>query len=247
MKNKPGDRFWEIDFLRGIAIIMMIIYHFFYDLNFFNVYNFALHSTAFNLFLYPIGSLFLLLVGISLTLSYNKSKNSLTKKESITKFLLRGLKIFALGLIITLATWIYLGEGYIVFGVLHCIGLSIILSAFFVNKKYLNLILGLILIITGIFLQTMTFDFNYLLWLGLMPENFYTVDYFPLLPWFGVVLIGIALGNILYSDYKRRFNLVDMSYLKIIKVLGYLGRNSLIIYFLHQPILIGLINLYSWI
>ncbi len=238
-------RYWEIDLLRGIAIIMMIIYHIFYDINFLNVYNFDFQFFSFKLFLYPIGTIFLLLVGISLTLSYNKSKKDLTKNSLIKKFVFRGLKIFFLGLIITIVTFLCLGQGFVIFGVLHCIGISIILSIIFLRFRFLNLFLGIIFVIFGIVLSSMTFDFNFLLFLGFRPIDLYTVDYFPILPWFGVVLFGIGLGNIFYKDYKRNFNLPDLSKLIIVKFLDFLGRNSLIIYFLHQPILIFLIQLFS--
>ena len=120
------------------------------------------------------------------------------------KYLQRGLKIFGLGLIITLATWIWPGEGFIVFGALHCIGISIILAYPFLRFRYQNLLLGIILISIGIILKNFTFDFYWLLWLGFTPSTFYTVDYFPLLPWLGVVLIGIFVGNIIYPNFKRR-------------------------------------------
>ena len=157
--------------------------------------------------------------------------------------MLRGLKIFGLGIIITFTTLILLEEGYIFFGVLHCIGISIILSYKFLDYKITNLFLGIILVTIGIILRTMTFDFDYLFWLGFAPRIFYTLDYFPLLPWFGVILIGIFIGNIFYPNYQRSFKIMDLSKNKICSSLSYLGRHSLIIYFIHQPIIIGLILL----
>ena len=239
-KNK---RFWEIDFLRGIAIIMMIVYHIFFDIYFFNLYDFNIHSIGFEIFLYLIGTTFLLLVGISLTLSYNREKRNLSKNQIIKNFGLRSLKIFSLGLIITVVTFFYLGDSFIVFGVLHCIGLSIILSIPLLKCRFVNLFLGFVFIFIGIILRNFTFDFNYLLFIGFKPYNFSTVDYFPIFPWFGVILIGIFLGNVLYKDYKRSFKLSDLSEIKIVNFLGFLGRNSLIIYFLHQPIIISIIYL----
>lgn len=243
-KNSRYLRFWEIDFFRGIVILMMIIYHILYNIYFFDIYSFNIHSLPFRIFLFPIGTTFLFLVGISLTLSYNKAKKNLSKKRLYLKFFLRGIKIFSLGLVITFFTWIFLEEGFVIFGILHCIGISIILSVFFIRFRFLNLIFGSILFLIGFILRSFTFDFNYLLFLGFIPRNFYTVDYFPLLPWFGVVLFGIGFGNILYPNYKRVFILPDLSDVKIIKFLCFLGRNSLIIYFLHQILIIGLIQLY---
>ncbi|MCX6667386.1 MAG: heparan-alpha-glucosaminide N-acetyltransferase [Euryarchaeota archaeon] len=246
MKNNNHNRFWEIDLLRGIAILMMIIFHLFYDLNYFNVYKVELYSGFSLIFVYLIGTMFFLLVGISLTLSYSRTKNNLTKKNLQLKYLTRGFGIFGLGLLVTLATWIYLGgKGFVVFGVLHCIGLSIIFAYPFLRFRYQNLVLGIALISAGIILKNLTFDFNWLLWLGFTPSNFYTVDYFPLLPWFGVVLIGIFIGNSLYQNNVRKFKLKDRSQFIVVRFTCFLGRHSLIIYLVHQPILIGLLYLFS--
>jgi uncharacterized membrane protein len=160
------------------------------------------------------------------------------------KLALRGLKIFGLGLIITFITWIYPHEGYIIFGVLHCIGLSIILSYPFLKITYGNIFIGIIFIFIGIILKILVFDFSWLFWLGFRPSSFYTIDFFPILPWFGVVLVGIFIGNRFYLDYKRTFNLIDISNYKIIQFFCVLGRNSLTIYFIHQPLIIIFIYIF---
>jgi uncharacterized membrane protein len=179
-----------------------------------------------------------MLVGISLSLSYSRVQKLQTKKELQLKYIKRGLKIFGLGLVITLVTWIYLDEGFIVFGILHCIGISIILAIPFLRFRYLNLSLGFILILLGAILKNLTFDFNWLVWLGFVPSSFYTIDYFPLLPWFGVVLVGIFIGNSLYPNFKRKFSLRNLDSFKVIRFFCLLGRHSLIIYFVHQPIML---------
>ena len=244
MVKKDFKRFWEIDLLRGIAVILMIVFHFLYDLDYLNVYELDLYSGYLLIFVHLIGTVFFLLVGISLTLSYSRVKDILTKKELKIKYIKRGLKIFGLGLLITLVTWIYLNEGFVVFGVLHCIGVSIILAYIFIHFRIINLLFGCVLILIGIILKHFSFNFQYLVWLGFKPNQFYSVDYFPLLPWFGVVLIGIFLGNMLYQENKRMFKLSNFSELKIIKFFCFLGTHSLIIYFLNQPILLSIIYLF---
>ena len=185
-----------------------------------------------------------MLVGISLSLSYSRVEEYKNKKQLRLKFILRGLKIFGLGLSITIVTWFYIQDGFVLFGVLHCIGLSIIIAYPFLRFKIRNLIIGILLVSVGVYLKTLTFNFGWLLWLGFKPSQFYTVDYFPILPWFGVVLIGIFIGNTLYPFNKRRFKIKDISQLKFVKFFCFLGRKSLIIYFLHQPILLLLIHLF---
>ena len=236
-------RFWEIDFLRGLAIIMMIIYHLFYDLDFFNVYDININSGFWWYFARTIATMFILLVGISLTLSHSRARMLNPKYNLYSKYLRRGLKTFAWGLTITLMTWIFLRGGFIIFGVLHLIGISIILAYPFLKLRSWNLLIGIIFISIGIYLKKLTFGFPWLIWLGFKPDIFYTVDYFPIFPWFGVILIGLFIGNLLYANYTRRFNFWDLHNLSFIRLFCFLGRHSLLIYLIHQPILITLLSL----
>ena len=244
IKMNLNHRFWEIDFLRGMAVLMMISYHFIFDLSYFGILSFNIYSGFWWFFARITASIFIFLAGLSLYLSYSRTKlrdDNVSEKKLGIKYLKRGMKIFALGLVITLATWIFIPGDFIIFGVLHFIGIAIILQYPFLKYKYLNLGLGLMCIALGIYLANFTFDFNWLLWLGFRPQNLFTVDYFPILPWLGVVSLGIFAGNILYHNYQRRFKIPDLSSSPPISVFTFLGRNSLIIYFIHQPILIALL------
>lgn len=240
-------RFWEIDLIRGVAIILMIVFHVCYDLTYFDIYHFPLKSTGFILLMRIIGVLFLLLVGVSLTLSYSRVKKTSTPREIKAKFVKRGLMIFCLGMIITIATWVFLGEGVVMFGVLHCIGVCIIIAYPLLRFQYTNLLIGTLLIMIGVVLQSFSFDFFYLIWLGFFPKGFFTLDYFPLLPWFGVVLVGVFLGNKLYTNYERQFSLKDYKDVSAMRGLCFLGRHSIVIYFLHHIILLSVIYLFLMI
>lgn len=226
-------RFWEIDILRGIAIINMIIFNYSVALSYLKIYSLNLGLT----YAVLIASTFIFLSGMCLTISYSRVKKW-KQKEIYKKFFLRGLKIFIYGILITVITFLAFPEAFIIFGILHFIGVSIILGQFFLNFKKLNLFLGLLIIVLGIYLLNFRFDFSWLLWLGFVPKNLYTFDYFPILPWFGVTLLGIFFGNILYKNGKRIFKIRDLSNLSIVKFLAFLGRKSLIIYLAHQPLLI---------
>ena len=229
------NRLWEVDILRGIAIILMIIFNYSFALSFLNIYT--INSGSFYWYVFPsiIAGMFISISGLSLTLSYNQIKS---KKEVHKRFFLRGLKIFSLGMLITIVTFLTFPEAFIIFGILHLIGFSIIFGQFFVKFKRLNLLLGILLILLGFYLQNFRFDFPWLLWLGFIPKDYLTFDYFPILPWFGVSLLGIFFGNILYNKGKRNFKIRDFSDTLVVKILSFLGRNSLTIYLLHQPILI---------
>ncbi len=240
MFDKREDRFWEIDALRGIAVLMMITFHAAFDIYFFGDHGLDVHRTIWWLLARATATIFIILVGISLSLSRSRL-GEVSRNRLYEKYMKRGLKIFSWGLMITGITWIFLRGSFIIFGILHFIGISIILAIPFFKRRYSNLIFGAILFIVGVVLYTMEFDFSYLLWLGFQPEGIYTLDYFPLLPWFGVVLIGIFIGNTFYSDFERKIDLPDLSQRPLIKQLALLGKHSLLIYLLHQPLLLLLL------
>jgi len=231
------SRFWELDLIRGIAVVMMVLFHLAFDLNFFGINELDIHSGFWFYLARITASIFILLAGVSLVLIASKfeSKNY---NQLFMDFFKRGMIIFSLGIIITAATYLTIGKGFIIFGILHFIGLSIILAYPFLNLKRLNAVMAIIIIALGLYLQNLDFDFPWLLWLGLTPSGFYMVDFFPLLPWFGLILIGIYLGDELYGGYKRRIELCDLSSYSFVRPLTFLGRNSLAVYLIHQPLLI---------
>lgn len=243
MDVNPKERFFEVDALRGIAIVLMVIYHFFFDLDFFNISEFDMHSG----FLVVIGRsaaiLFIFLVGVSLTLSYSRTSRFKPGKEVFIHNLKRGAGIFGWGLVITFVTATLLERGTIYFGILHLIGVSIIISYPFLKYRKFNLLAGLVLLFAGIPMDPVYVDYPWFLWLGLKPHGFYTLDYFPLIPWFGLILMGIYTGNSLYPDYKRSFRMCDCERNAVVRMLEYLGKKSLLIYLVHQPVIVGMLLL----
>ncbi|MDI6721529.1 MAG: heparan-alpha-glucosaminide N-acetyltransferase domain-containing protein, partial [Candidatus Aenigmarchaeota archaeon] len=131
-------------------------------------------------------------------------------------------------------TWLFFPAYTVLFGILHLIGISIILSVSFLKKKKLILPTFLSIVIIGFYLESYNLNFSLFFWL--MPQNFQTFDYFPVLPWFGAVLLGAFVGSKLYEDGKRKYKIVDSP--RIAKPINFLGRHSLLIYLLHQPLLL---------
>ncbi|MCK5474202.1 MAG: DUF1624 domain-containing protein [Candidatus Aenigmarchaeota archaeon] len=232
-------RFFELDFLRGIAIMLMIFYHILFDLNYFAGFSFELWSGVFWIVGRTAAFIFIFLVGVSLTISYSRARVKIAGFSLFKKYFLRGFKIFSWGLLVTTVTYLFLPEGTIYFGVLHFIGVSIVLAYPFLRFRYLNLFLAAIFVVIGFCLKQFVFGFSYLLFLGFTHEHFYTLDYFPIFPWFAVVLLGIFFGNTFYAGGQRRFLIPDLS--AKLKPLLFIGRNSLLIYLLHQPILTAII------
>lgn len=223
--KSPGGRIWEIDALRGAAVIAMAAFHAIFDLSYFAGID-LLPGGAWFWIPRAIGAAFIFLAGISLTLG---RRNPLR----------RGATIFAWGLAITAVTWLAFPTNTIWFGVLHLIGLSLILAPL-LERWALPLAAGCIAL--GAWLQGVTVPFPWLLWLGLRPEAFYTFDYYPLLPWLGVMLLGVYAGKRLYAG-GRKFKIPELGTVPGISQLCLLGRNSLLIYLLHQPVLVLLVKL----
>jgi uncharacterized membrane protein len=233
------DRFWEVDAARGVAIIMMIVYHSTYDLDTLGGYDVQSTSGYWALFADVTAGLFLFLVGVSLGIS--RSRSSLTGWRLFGKYLARGLRILAYGIVLTVV-FLALAMGVVAFGILHLIGVSIILAYPFLRLRFTNLMLGVLMFAAGQYIMAQDL-YSQSFWLspfGVVPEGVVMPDYRPLLPWFGVVLIGLFFGNVVYGDGRRPAVLEDKAPVLARPLLSP-GRNSLFIYLIHQPIIIALL------
>src|ERR671932_723228 len=223
-EHKPG-RFWEVDAARSVAIIMMVVYHTTYDLDALGGYDIDATSGNWALFADLTAGLFLFLVGVSLAIS--RSRASLTGWRLFAKYLARGLRIFAYGMILT-GVFLVLQMGLIAFGILHLIGVSIILAYPFLRLRYTNLVLGVLIFVAGqyVLAQNLVSENFWLLPFGVVPEGVMMPDYRPLLPWFGIVLVGLFFGNTVYAGGHRPASLPGKAPLPTRPLLP-LGRNSL--------------------
>lgn len=226
-------RIWQIDAVRGLAVIGMIIYHLAFALYFFGGYPVAIFHWSWELFQTLVAGTFLTLVGVSLWLSWQRLQlKNLRATELLGHFAKRSLVIFACALLITLVTWILIPQFYVRFGVLHFIAVASLLALPFLRIPKVAAVVGLlVLLIPEILPLPMGNIFT--LWIGFKPANFSSLDYFPMLPWFGLVLIGIWVGSILrLPEMPNRW-----------PWLCHIGRKALLIYLLHQPVVIALVYL----
>ena len=225
MKN----RIWELDAFRGLCVLGMILVHLIFDLTrLYGIVHWEMPA-LFGLLQNWGGVLFLLLSGICATLG--------------SRSIRRGLIVFGCGMVCTLVTagmyWAGMAGRYIVvrFGVLHCLGLCMILWAVFKKLPIWTLALtGAAIILLGLWFQGITVEADWLFPLGLVHPGFSSSDFFPLLPYLGFFLLGAVLGRTLYRRKQSLLPQMNPQALPL-PFLRFFGRHSLLIYLLHQPVL----------
>lgn len=223
------QRIWELDAFRGFCVLGMIVVHFIYDLT--ALYRIVKwEAPALFSFVQNWGGvLFLLLSGVCATLGSRSFR--------------RGLIVYGCGLLCTAVTagMVVLGfanESIIVrFGVLHCLGLCMILWSLLRRlPTWILALLGSLMVITGLLICDTVVAVTWLYPLGLTAANFFSSDYFPLLPHLGFFLLGSILGRTLYRNKQSLLPGADQKN-PVIRFLCFCGRQSLPIYLLHQPVL----------
>ena len=233
--REPLTRIRAIDALRGGAICMMIVYHAAFDLNWFHIISADFNHDRFWLsFRDLIVSSFLLLVGVSLVLA---SRAGISSKRFWNRIALVG----ACAILVTVGSYVTFPKTFITFGILHCIVVSSILGWPLVRFPRAALMVGVVVIVAGVAIGVPLFDLPLLNWVGLMTHKPATEDYVPLLPWLGVVLVGISIGWWLLE--RRMHDLRQISRASP-KWLTWLGRHSLLVYMIHQPIMMGLLRVF---
>lgn len=219
-----------IDIFRGWAIVLMILFHFAFDLNHFSYIDINIkHDTFWVYFRIIIVSIFLITVGMSLKLAHKTTINW----KSIKK---RTLLLGSASLLVTLGSYLQFPQSWIYFGILHFILVSSFIILPFLNYPKISITLGL-LILMGYFLDyiNMVFLFNLLVTPLHLPLE-HTEDVIRIIPWFSIILFGSAIVTL---NWHTKF--FDNSFFNrenpLNNLFSRLGQNALIIYLIHQPIL----------
>jgi uncharacterized membrane protein len=209
-----------LDFLRGFTIILMIFFHFSYDLNFFKFVTIDFQESRFWYWLPRlIAGLFLFCSGVSLSIVHGSNIHW----KSFNK---RLLKITTGAILVSVITYFVYPERWIYFGTLHCLALSSLVAICFIKYPKWGLVFG-----TLIFL--LWYPLNILpMWPKLIRPS---LDNIPLIPWVFFVFLGMNsltfLQKIKIPSFKYQEKLI------------FLSQHSLKIYLLHQPILLALLFL----
>ena len=220
-----------LDALRGLAIVAMIAYHFCFDLRYFGIAHWDFeHDMPWIAARSTILSSFLLIAGVSAVLAN-------AQRSPISHWLRRIAIIAGAALLVTAGSYLLFPQSFIWFGVLHAIALSLLLAKPLLARPSVAAIAGVFVIVAGLVYANPAFDNRMLGFVGFVTHKPTTEDYVPLFPWFGVLLFGVALGHLLV---RTRFAaLAPLA--RLPAVLPFLGRHSLVVYLVHQPLMMVLL------
>lgn len=221
MQTTNAKRYDFLDLTRGIAVILMIFFHLFYDLSVFKFVDINFQKDFFWYWLPRlIVTLFLFSVGPSLIAQHRNYENW---KKSYTK---RLLKIGIGAILISLFTYFAFRPNWIYFGTLHCIFFITILVTPFLQKPITSLIIALI--IFTLYFTPYAIPF--------FEMKHASMDYIPLFPWIGITFLSIYLE-------KFQLSHIPIPKFEALAPVLFLGKNSFYVYIIHQPILYGLVYL----
>lgn len=238
-------RIESIDAWRAAAIVLMIAYHLCFDLNYFSVLHQDFNHDPFWLGARSlIVSMFLAIVGVSLVLSSRR-------ETGLRHFSIRETRIGACALLVSAGSYAMFPSTFIFFGILHFIFVASLVGMTLLRGRLPGLgfaAIGALAISAGLEWSSPLFDMPWLQWVGFMTHKPSTEDYVPIFPWIGVVLLGVALGRF-FLDRRTQTLLEYPAPGKagpsgpLFKGVTWIGRHSLLIYMLHQPILLGTLYL----
>lgn len=231
--HEGHNHYFEIDALRGAAVLLMALYHLLFDLHYFYEFDLRLTAAPWQLFARGIASVFLLLIGIMYVVSYHRT----TREMRWRKAWKRCAAIAAGAAIVSVATWFVAPVDFVKFGILHLIAVSAVLQPLFMILRTWNIPIGSLVFIAGMQLGTLIVPSPLLFPFGIRSPGFSSLDYYPLLPWFGAILIGMGAGSICYVPARHPF-LRPLARIAYPSWLLWCGRHSLLLYLLHQPMLL---------
>ena len=228
-----------IDLARSLALLGMIAFHLSYDLLMFGLipYDYA-QTPIFYFHARIVAGTFLVLAGLGLWLAHGETIRWRT-------FWRRLAKITGAALLVSLATRAAMPEFYIYFGILHAIALYSLLGLATLRlPAAITVALAALCIYASYHWQTEALNAPLLRFIGLSTLPAMTMDFEPIFPWFGATLAGIGIGQ-LGSKTGLWSALTGKPSGKWLRIASWPGQHSLLIYLMHQPILLVLVWAYT--
>ncbi|WP_052592335.1 DUF1624 domain-containing protein [Luteipulveratus mongoliensis] len=235
------SRIAAVDVLRGVAIIAVIAYHLTWDLGSLDLIGTDISHTATGRGIaHAIAGTFLTLVGVSLVLAHRDGFRA-------RSFWRREIEIIGYAALVTLATYVTFPSEFVSFGILHSIAVSSVLALPFVWASKTTAIgaAGLAVLLPR--MVTIPGDSRWWSWTGLTEGAQPTMDNAPVLPMFALTLAGLVVTRMLHEQGRLEVLSRWRAERGAGGALSFLGRHTLAIYLLHQPILLGVLHAYDWL
>lgn len=247
--SSPGpsasERHARLDTLRGLAIVWMAAFHFAFDLDHFGYIQQDFRGDAFwTGQRTAIVSLFLLCAGLGQAVAWQQG-------QTWPRFWRRWAQVAGCAVLVSIGSALMFPLSWIHFGVLHGMAVMLVIVRLLAPLGGRGALGGLALL--GLALLALTlphlvahpfFDTRLTSAVGLVTRKPVTEDYVPVLPWLGVLLMGLVLGQALL---RLRPQWVEGGLARPFRPLATLGRWSLSFYMAHQPVLIGGLLAYGWL
>lgn len=230
-----SDRFDRLDALRGLAIVWMAAYHFGFDLNHFGLLQPRQFPNADPVWIAnrtAILGLFLFCAGFGQAIAIDAG-------QGWPRFWRRWAQVAGCALLVSIGSWLVFPRSWIAFGVLHALALMLVLARLLAPLRSGLWGLAAMALTAPLAWRHEFFNAPWLSWTGLVTRKPVTEDYVPLLPWFGVLLAGLAAGQWVLA---RRRHWVAAALPAALQPLAVLGRWSLSFYMVHQPVFFGLLT-----
>ncbi len=224
-----------LDILRALAIIFMILFHAYYlSINVFEYQKF-IFSKEIWFYIWRISALlFFVIAWISYFFASEKYSKSVQKK-----YAKKSLILWFFAIIITLLTHLFFPSQLIVFWVLHFFAISFLVLPFFVKLNYFVqwIIIFVIFYAKYFLLDNSEFFLSFIFWITW--DNFYSADYYPLIPYFFIIVLGYYLWKFIKKYQAQKYLSVKWEYISV-KILQKIWQKSLIIYLVHQPLIFAI-------
>lgn len=238
------NRYMELDIARAVAVLAMFSFHFVWDLQYFGLYRPSSQFVAecWGFYARFIGSSFLFIAGMSAV--FSNQEDSYCGKKIVKRLLMIG----GSAAMISVVTWFLFPRYFIFMGILHLLALCSLIAVLVKNWSFYVLFGIAVLIfvlnyaVVGIFPDTRMFA-----WIGLSAYPPGSLDYYPFFPWGAIFILGMAcakcFSSFLTSHWHFYPGLGEKSSI-FTSTFVWMGRNSLLLYVVHQPIFFGLFYAY---
>lgn len=228
------SRILALDIARTAALLGMFAFHLVFDLQMFGRLPYG--TTAEPFFYWHariVAGSFIFLSGVSLWLAHGQGLRW-------SAFWRRWGKLVAAAALVTAATYAAFPAYFVYFGILHSIAASSLIGLLFLRlPAAVTALAGIAIIVASYHLPSDTFNAPLLRFLGLATLPAETVDFEPIFPWAGPFLLGMAAARI--ASHLNLWPALTLPDLSLVRALAWPGQHSLLIYLIHQPVLMGLI------